>query len=289
MIQHFAGSPNWSWYILFYFFFGGVSGGAYVLGTLLRFRGGAASASAARMAFLISWPLLIICPILLTLDLGSPDRFWHMLLDAGQGGIMFKYWSPMSLGAWALAVFGVFDTVSFIEALAWNDGPGALDGAFGRLFMIVGSIAGLFIAGYTGVLLSVSNQPIWSDSWAIGGLFLASALSSAAAAIVLLAGFRPEARVIREMLGQADTYFIVLEIVLVVVFVLTLGSLSGRIIGGPYGILFWLGAVLVGMVVPLVLYSRPRLARAGWPVIAPIAVLVGVLALRAVIIFSAQA
>ena len=62
-----------------------------------------------------------------------------------------------------------------------------LRGAFGRVFMIVGAFFGVFLAGYTGVLLSVSNQPIWSDTWALGGLFLASGLSVAAAALALLA------------------------------------------------------------------------------------------------------
>jgi formate-dependent nitrite reductase membrane component NrfD len=55
----------------------------------------------------------------------------------------------------------------------------------------VGALFGLFLAGYTGVLLSVSNQPIWSDTWALGGLFLASGLSVAAAAIALCRAFSP--------------------------------------------------------------------------------------------------
>ena len=56
--------------------------------------------------------------------------------------------------------------------------------------MIVGSVFGLFIAGYTGVLLAVSNQPVWSDTWTLGGLFLASGLSSAAAVLMLLSRYR---------------------------------------------------------------------------------------------------
>ena len=55
--------------------------------------------------------------------------------------------------------------------------------------MIVGAVFGLFLAGYTGVLLSVSNQPVWSDTWALGALFLASSLSVAAAALILLTRF----------------------------------------------------------------------------------------------------
>ena len=39
---------------------------------------------------------------------------------------------------------------------------------------------GFFLGSYTGVLLSVSNQPIWSDTHLLGALFLASAASACA-------------------------------------------------------------------------------------------------------------
>ena len=36
MPQHFVASPQWEWYIVWYFFLGGLAGGAYPLGTILR-------------------------------------------------------------------------------------------------------------------------------------------------------------------------------------------------------------------------------------------------------------
>ena len=39
MPQHFVASPEWHWYIVWYFFLGGIAGGAYALGTLLRLVG----------------------------------------------------------------------------------------------------------------------------------------------------------------------------------------------------------------------------------------------------------
>ena len=115
--EHFVVPPDWAWYILAYFFFAGLSGGAYVLGTMLRLWGDVADQAAARLGFLISFPLLVICPILLTLDLGQPLRFWHMLVDTSYGGLVFKGYSPMSLGAWGLLLFGVFSFVMFLVAL----------------------------------------------------------------------------------------------------------------------------------------------------------------------------
>jgi formate-dependent nitrite reductase membrane component NrfD len=291
MPQHFVTPPDWHWYIVWYFFLGGIAGGAYALGTLLRLVGDPQDEGAARTAFLVAFPTFAICPILLTLDLGRPLRFWHMLFDARTGLPTFKYWSPMSVGAWVLFVFGLFATLSFIEALVLDgrlqhplarrvaDG---LAGGFGRLFMIIGACLGLFIAGYTGVLLAVSNQPIWSDTWALGGLFLASGLSTAAAAIVLFAWWRRDARLSQQKLSVADRYFLVLELVLLAIFFMTLGPVAPQVFHGGW-ILLWV-VVLVGILIPLVLHRT-----AGtMPILASLLVLIGSFALRAVIIMSPQ-
>jgi formate-dependent nitrite reductase membrane component NrfD len=294
MPQHFVASPEWHWYIVWYFFLGGIAGGAYALGTLLRLVGGRHDEGAARLAFVISFVALIVCPILLTLDLGKPFRFWHMLIDARTWTPTLKYWSPMSLGAWVLAVFGIFSTLSFVEALAL-DGKlrqswaqkvaGALSGGFGRLFMIVGSCLGLFIAGYTGILLSVSNQPVWSDTWTLGALFLASGLSTAAAAIALFAWYRRDARESSEKLAVADRYFLIMELILLVVFFLTLGPVWRQAVHGNWIVLWVL--VLAGILIPLVMHRSS--ARGGMvPALACILVLIGSFALRTVVILSPQ-
>ena len=160
-------------------------------------------------------------------------------------------------------------------------------GALGLVVMVIGAILGLFIAAYTGVLLAVSNQPVWSDTWTLGGLFLASAMSGAASVILLVSRGRREAAVTDGKLIEADRYFIILELLLIVLFLITLGGLVSKVLGGGW-ILLWL-VVLIGTLVPLALHWRPALMRQLPPVVAPILVLVGVLALRAVIIFSAQA
>jgi formate-dependent nitrite reductase membrane component NrfD len=188
MAEHFVRPPEWTWYILGYFFFAGLTGGLYAIGTMLRLWGRPGDEAAARTAFLWAFPILVVCPILLTLDLGSPLRFWHMLVATtpGQGGFIFHYWSPMSAGSWALVVYGVFALVSFLEATGRLRGS-ALATAGGRLVNVIGALLGLFVASYTGVLLSVSNQPVWSDTWTLGGLFLASGLSGAAAFLAAVA------------------------------------------------------------------------------------------------------
>src|SRR5207302_1654589 len=222
------------------FFFAGISGGAFVIGTMLRLWGSPTDKAASRLAFIISFPLLLICPILLTLDLGQPLRFWHMLVDSASGTPVFKAYSPMSLGAWGLTLFGLFSFVMFLGAvgeggyLRWRLLAGAgrvMSSVLGIVFMVIGAIFGLFVAAYTGVLLAVSNQPVWSDTWTLGGLFLASGLSGAAASILLLSRRRRDAAVTDVKLMEADRYFIILELVLIALFLITLGGLISKVLG----------------------------------------------------------
>ena len=208
--------------------------------------------------------------------------------------------SPMSVGSWALVAFGLFATVSFLEMLVRDRKirrPLAgrvvrlLDGTAGRLWITVGAVLGLFVAGYTGVLLAVSNQPVWSDTWALGGLFLASGLAGSAALLLLLVRYRADARASAGMLELSERLFTLLELAPLVVFVLTLipaGALDDAF-GFPW-ILLWLVAFggmvpgLRGLVTARLavtadgaVVAQPLLASVS----APGLVLIGVLALRA--------
>jgi formate-dependent nitrite reductase membrane component NrfD len=307
--EHFVRAPEWTWYILFYFFLAGLSGGSYVIATLLRISGNPSDRLAARVGYYVAFPAVLVCPILLTLDLTRPLRFWHMLVNTTPGDLapIFKYWSPMSVGAWALAVFGIFATVSFLEALVRDRvirtaiadrAVRLLDGSVGTAWSILGALVGLFIAGYTGVLLAVSNQPVWSDTWALGGLFLASGLTGSAALIGWLARYRPEIRDSDSVFVRGERIFALLELALIVVFVLTLiapGAL-GRAFGFPWALL-WLVAlagVVVGLSGRITMRHRTTAEGAmavestGTVAVMALLVLIGVLALRAAVIFSAQ-
>jgi formate-dependent nitrite reductase membrane component NrfD len=308
--EHFARAPDWTWYILFYFFLAGLAGGSYFLATLLRHWGTPADEQVARLGFYVAFPAVLVSPILLTLDLKKPLRFWHMLVSTtpGEFGLSFNSTTPMSIGVWTLLVASLFALVSFIDALV-RDGrirhplgrrlAALLEGGAGKVWNVAGSVVFLFIAGYTGVLLSVSNQPVWSDTWALGGLFLASGLSASAALLLLLTRYRRGAEASRGFLEISGRLFTTLELLVLVVVVLTLiddGTLD-KAFDFPY-LLLWLVA-LAGMLPALrdLAVGGLRVTAGGagtatrtsaWAV-APALVLVGVLALRAAVIFSAQA
>lgn len=290
MPEHFASAPGWEYWILLYFFFGGLAGGSYAIGTLIRLFGAPADQRAARIAFIVSFLALIPCPIFLTVDLGTPIRFVNMLLNASSGGLSFKYWSPMSVGSWALLLFGLFSFVSFLGALgesgttALGAVAGFLRGTVGVAWNVVGTFFGFFVAGYTGVLLSVSNEAVWSDAgWVLGGMFLASALTGSAALLLLLVRRRRDADAGTTVrLEAADRNFALLETILIVLFLVSVG-VAGTIakVAGVWLILW--AVVALGLLASLAL-TRVR----GLSVASPLLALLGVLALRAVVIFAAQ-
>jgi hypothetical protein len=107
--REFHAAARWRWYFLACFFLAGLAGGCYTLGRVPRLWGGAEYEQVGRVCFLLTLPLVIVCPILLTLDLGRPVRFWHMMADTGvEGpGLNFRYWSPMSLLKTAWSISGV--------------------------------------------------------------------------------------------------------------------------------------------------------------------------------------
>jgi formate-dependent nitrite reductase membrane component NrfD len=278
MAEHFASPPNWAWWIAGYFFLAGLAGGCYVLATIVRLWGSSVDEPVVRLGYLLPLPLVVVCAIFLTVDLGSPLRFWHMLIDTtpGAGGLNFKYWSPMSVGVWGLSIFGVFTLLSFLEARKMLRLP--------SIVPIVGCLFALYVMGYTGVLLSVSNQPVWSDTYALGGLFLASGLSGSAALLLWL-GRRDATPQTELRLARADGYFSVLELAFVAAFFATVGIAGtiGRELA-PLWLVMWI--VVIATLLPglRAAFTKPHQAST----IVAVAVLAGVLLMRLVVVFSAQ-
>ena len=152
-----------------------------------------------RYGYYLAFVGVCVSGFLLTIDLARPLRFWHMLIENHTGQPMFKAWEPMSVGAWGLLIFGLFSFLA--SALACWERTGRSCGLLRsapvrflrrpRSRAVIarswGASSGLFIAGYTGVLLAVTNRPIWADSHLLGLLFLVSGASTGAAALILLA------------------------------------------------------------------------------------------------------
>jgi formate-dependent nitrite reductase membrane component NrfD len=290
---YFTVSPEWGWLITLYFFFGGLAGGAYFLAVLIDFLGQPADRPLARLGYSISFPCLIISGLLLVIDLYRPLRFWHMLIESNTFQPMFKYWSPMSVGSWALLIFGIFSFLSFLGALAESDrlrwsAAGRLrpPGAMATVIAIVGGLFGLYVAGYTGVLLAVTNRPIWSDTPLLGMLFVVSAASTSAALMILLAQRAAWAMPGLAALHRMELCVLGLELIVLIAVVISLGPVLHAWLN-LWGLL--LGTIIVlGMLFPLGLNWRQNwLGNLNITATAAL-VLIGGFLLRIVIVFSSE-
>ena len=114
-------------YIALYLFLAGTGAGAFLIGAIvdmvLRFRPRAAGGWFARVsavtdAGLILGPVLVaVSALFLFLDLGVPDRVFHLFLASTS--------SLLSMGAWAILVFCVMATLALVlGSLADGEGDG---------------------------------------------------------------------------------------------------------------------------------------------------------------------
>jgi formate-dependent nitrite reductase membrane component NrfD len=287
----FTEPPHFKWLIVLYFFVGGISGGALLVASLLRLFGAREDTHFIRLGVYISFVGCVISAILLIIDLSVPSRFWHMLIQDNTGRPMFKWWSPMSVGAWGLLVFGFFSFLATLRAL-WDDRrltwstleflqrpPITIFGAIG------GIVGGLFLAGYTGVLLAVTNRPIWADSSWLGLLFLLSGISTSLAALVLVSRWRGiRIQSTEERLYRFDRIALVLELIVLVVFVVSLGSVAQAFLNA-WGVLLVLGVIGVGILQPLRMGRDLKVHDAAT---ASILVLFGGFVLRVVVLMGSE-
>ena len=96
--------PLWEWWIVFYFFVGGIAGGAYFTSAIIELVGGPEDRPTARMGYYIAFPLALLSGLFLILDLGRPERFWHMVVYS-KTFLPWPVWdSPISVGAYGLLV-----------------------------------------------------------------------------------------------------------------------------------------------------------------------------------------
>lgn len=291
---YFSAPPDWGWLIVFYFFFGGLAGGCYFLAALIDLFGRPEDRPLARMGYYIVFPCVILSGLLLTLDLNRPLRFWHMLIESNTFQPMIKFWSPMSVGSWALLIFGIFSLISFLGALvednrlAWPAGrklrpPGMLS----VVIAVLGGLAGFYVAGYTGVLLAVTNRPIWSDTPLLGMLFVVSAASISAALMILLARRSKWTMPGIAALHRMDAWVVGLELIVLIAVMISLGPVF-RAWLNAWGLLLFIGVIGIGMLLPLALYWRRQWFGDLNVTAAAALVLVGGFILRLVIVFSAQ-
>ena len=295
--------PGWEWPITIALFIAGIASGAYATMGLIHFAGDKRDQVVAHRLAFVPLPLMLIVPLLLIVDLGQPGRFLNLLVTSPAavergGPLMFNSNSPMNWGSWAMVIFGAFAALAFADALQHS---GRLRAAWlepishNIVVLAIGELFSLVVSGYSGVLVNVTNQGVWSDTWLMGALFICfSELSGMAVGLIVSdrMGAARTSAALRTALFYAAA-------VSTVVLVLFLGSLAAQQDGSLtaliaslhefVGPVFWVGAVGLGLLVPLLALSPRPLLRlpSGSAALIGVLVLVGVLAFRYAVFFSA--
>src|SRR5205823_5028594 len=91
--------PVWKWEVPVYFFFGGLTAGAFLLARVAERFGGRKYRHVTRAGTIVAAASYLPCAPLLILDLGDLRRFHYMLR-------VFKPESPMNVGAWTMTAYG---------------------------------------------------------------------------------------------------------------------------------------------------------------------------------------
>lgn len=174
--------PGWSWEIPPYFFAGGAAGSAAVLGAVAHWTG--RDHKLARDCRLVAAAGAMISSALLISDLGRPERFLAMLR-------VFKRQSPMSVGAWTLALFGTSSGAAAFAQIA-EKRFGFPVRMLGNIAEVFSAAAGLPFSNYTGVLIGATAIPVWHEH--VGSLpihFGMSGLNSAVGILELMGHDNP--------------------------------------------------------------------------------------------------
>jgi polysulfide reductase chain C len=284
----------WGWPLWVYLWAAGVAGGGYFAAFLANLFSGRKHKELLQIATWIGVPLALLGSLLLVFDLGNQSWAWHLF-------VRFRLVSPMSLGSWILLLWSITAIVLialwFAEIFEAAEQPTGLFAwvasllrplmpAIETLAWIAFVLAVLLIT-YTGVLLSNTSVSLWATVF-LPVLFVVSAISTGTAAILLVLVLL--GKEIPEEFGKAGAILAVLEVLALIGFLVTVPA--GVLIAGPLGlsILFWLGVVLVGLLVPFGLEIWTLRKEAIGPLVlaSTLCVLLGGLILRAVVMIGGQ-
>jgi formate-dependent nitrite reductase membrane component NrfD len=308
----------WGLPVVLYLFLAGVGAGALTVSASIFLRGGDVARglhvdTARYGAFLAPVPIMIGCG-LLVFELGSFETgHWFKWLN------LYKVinLSPMSIGTWLLTVTVL---VSLVYAYTFlRDAPGLPKEKRYSLRRKLSWLAvplGIATAVYTGILLgAMPSRPFW-NSPIVALLFMVSALSTGIAGTLLFRTLfhtsTPDSETGKDfarsgyLLTAADLLLIGFELMIIFLFImyahLTIGSVKEAVsvilVGGELAPLFWLGVVVIGLlipalveliyIVPKLLYHRDFSVPRSVELVVPVVILVGGFMLRYVVVVAGQ-
>jgi formate-dependent nitrite reductase membrane component NrfD len=305
---------NWGMFVILYLFLAGLGAGALTVSASVFLRGGGGGFGTGHFAVARYGALLAPLPVmvgslLLVFELGSFHAgHWFKWIN------LYKTinLSPMSVGTWLLTLFIIVSLIYAYTFLRPDASPGDKQEPLRKALAWIAVPLGIAVAVYTGVLLgAMPSRPFW-NSPILALLFLVSSLSTGVAVILLAQALLRKAEVDADvtqtgyLLTASDVLLIGFELMVVFLFLmfahLTVGQVKEAVAvvlpGGSMALSFWLGFVLVGLLVPVLvelfyvipklLYQRVYALPRGVEVAVPVIVLIGGFMLRYVVVVAGQ-
>lgn len=272
----------WEWPIWIYLWAAGIAGGGYFAAFLINLFTERKNKNLLRIATWVGVPLVGIGVLLLIVDLGNRLSFWHLL-------VRFFLHSPMSIGTWLLTLWAMCGVGLLVLWLAESEVPLLVIlrplAPLTRILSWVNFLLSPLLIAYTGVLLSNTSQSLWMTIL-LPSLFVVSAVSTGLAATLLVLALL--GREIPHVFGRAGAIMAGLEILVLIGFLVTVPA--GVLISGPLSLGFWIGVVLIALLIPFGLELWTLRAEETTPLVlaSTWSVLVGGLILRAIVVVGGQ-
>lgn len=279
----------WGLPIVMTIYFIGLSAGSLVLSSLASVFGQVAYKSLARIAAYLAALLLIGALLSLGLDLGRPERI----------GLAFIYLNPTSIFSWNGFLYSSYILICFVYL--W-----AMFKEKERLVKVIGILAVIWAIGVhsgTGAIFGfVSSRELYHSPLTPPS-FVAAALSSGTALIIILLvlTFKSTNRFLDPQLIAGLGRLLVAFVLVVLYFILVENLTRGYspadyeaiyfllFSGNIYCLIFWLGLILIGSIIPAIILFNPRTKNSvKWIVSASVLVVFGVLCERFIIVIPGQ-
>ncbi len=276
---------NWGLWVAMYLFFAGLAAGSFMIASLdylfevKLFKG---TGKWALWATIVTLPAALL---FIGFDLGHMERIWKVYLQPNLSSLLAQL-------VWSYTVFFIVALVALVLAIRKKDAW--LKGA-----MIIGLVLALFVSGGVGALLGVNAGQTSFHTAMLPAQFPILNLLSGTALMTVLAGLfnvvEPERRErLLRVLGLSlvgllavKAYFLWVDYSQVLYSnVPDAVAVADTILFGEYSWAFWGLQVVLGLIVPFILFLWPGTAqRPLWAAVGGIRGLVGRAVGRTAIIF----
>jgi tetrathionate reductase subunit C len=306
---------EYAWGILpaIYFYLTGLSAASFVISTLANVFGMAKFKAVGRIGAVLAPLCLAIAPILLIIDLESPQRFWYLIRYN-----FFPHFhpaSPMAYGTWLLSVYP-------LEAICYAYFLFMENKRMAKIFGLIGIPLAISVHGYTGFILAVvPGKHLWNTAL-MPFLFLISAMVSGYALVILVSIVKE--RYISNSQRLAERYpeylklfnhlfppvekeviidlakhligFIILDLFLIFsdVIVMLVSTEEAHhtvlsLLAGEFAPLFLGVEIFLGSLVPLFILSLSKTRGIlQWQALASALVLIGIMTMRYIVMMAGQ-